>query len=205
MNKFNKIFLAALLLLPFSCYEPEDEELERTEIGKDVFDIELNYRKFTEGDAYTPSSLVVEDGKICFSLHGDMDGHYQSWEKKRNCRTLSFIFPLDSMKIEKFSDVTALDKVSLDFEEDSVLVLWKQDFHVDTLNIKSGVLNFTRARLIGVDGDRNSVILAGDIHLIYPDSSRFDHVPYDSYSYFPREVKGWFDVVIGRGNFENRK
>ncbi len=204
MNKFNKIFLAALLLLPFSCYEPEEEELEKTENGKDVFDIEMNYGKFTEGDAYAPSSLVVEDGKVCFSLHGDMDGHSPSWDKKRNRRTLSFIFPLDSMKIEKFGDVTALDKVSLDFEEDSVLVLWKQDFHVDTLNIKSGVLKFNRARLIGVDGDRNSVILAGDIHLTYPDSSRYNHMPYDSYHYFSREVKGWFDVVIGRGNFENR-
>ena len=203
MNKFNKIFLAALLLLPFSCYEPEDEELKKTEIGNDVFDIKMDGEFFTEGNSYDPSSLIIEDGKACFSLHGDLCGRNKPWDKKRTHHTLSITFPLDSMKIEKFSDVVELDQLDLDLKEKNALVVWKQDFHTDTLDVKSGQLKFTRARLIGIDGERNSVILAGDVNISYKDT-----IPQkDSLTkrYLDaNEIKGWFDVVIRRGNFEKR-
>ena len=216
MNKFNKIFLATLLLLPFSCYEPEEEELKRTEVGNDVFDIKTDAGLFTEGNTYAPSSLVIENGKVCFSLHGDLSGRNKSWDRKRDHYTLSITFPLDSMKIERFSDVVALDEFSLDFAEDSALVVWKQDFHVDTLDVKSGLLKFSRARLIGIDGERNSVILAGDISLLYDverdrDGNNIHHNDGHSYgnwsndSIFRKRMDGWFDVVIKRSNFENRK
>lgn len=203
MNKFNKIFLAALLLLPFSCYEPDEEELQKTEIGNDVFDIKIDGEFFTEGYSYDPSSLIIKDGKACFSLHGDLCGRDKSWDRKRTHHTLSITFPLDSMKIEKFSDVVALDQLDLDLKESNALVVWKQDFHTDTLDVKSGTLKFTRSRLIGIDGERNSVILAGDIDMTYKETTAQD----DSLSkkrFDANEIKGWFDVVIRRGNFENR-
>ncbi|MBR3518648.1 MAG: hypothetical protein IKN77_00825 [Paludibacteraceae bacterium] len=203
MNKFNKIFLAALLLLPFSCYEPDDEELEKTEIGNDVFDIHVDGEHFTEGNSYDPSSLIIEDGKACFSLHGDLCGRNKAWDRKRTHHTLSITFPLDSMKIEKFSDVVALDQLDLDLKETNALVVWKQDFHTDTLDVKGGTLKFTRSRLIGIDGERNSVILAGDIDLSYNDTiTREDSISKNRFEM--NEVKGWFDVVIRRSNFEKR-
>ena len=192
------------LLLPLPCcYEPWEEDFPKTEDGKDVFDINVNYEKFSESSIYETSSFVVENGNICFSLHGEMGGHNR-WEGKKERRTLSFIFPLDSMKINDFNDVTVLDSFALDFSKKNALVVWEQGIHADTLNVKSGLLKFTYARLIGIDGERNTVILSGDIDLSYEDTTAQKDSVVKKWPEAKR-IDGWFDVVIRPGNFENRK
>lgn len=205
MNRIAKISLFLLAFLPFSCYEEEDE-LKRTECGNNVFDVEMDCLHFTEGRSHEPASVVVSGDKVCFSLHGDVKDH-DEWNARKDRRTLSFTFPLDSMKLEKFSDLVVMDSLVLNLA-DSCVVEWKRDYRVDTLQVHRGWLKFSRSKLIGVDGERNSVFLSGDFDMDYEPLDSFGVPSHSSDSlHFMNDYvsgDGWFDVVITRSNFDKK-
>lgn len=207
MNKLVKISLLLLTLVPFSCFEEEEEDNNRTECGNDVFSVHMDGMHFSEGRSHEPASVVVSNGVLCFSLHGEMKDH-AGWKDRWDRRTLSFSFPLDSMKMEKFSDLVALDSLVLNLADSSCVVEWKRDYRIDTLNVSRGWLSFSRSKLIGLDGERNSVFLSGDFDMDFMSLDTFDvHTrTKDSLSVWKDYGKGdgWFDVVITRSNFEKK-
>ncbi len=210
MKLINKILWISLLTLPVACYEPDADLLdERLECGSDKFEASIDACKFTERYASEPASVIVTDSTVTFSLHGDVRTR-NDWHNKWDRRTLSFTFPMDSMKIKHFFDLVALDSLTLDLKsKDSCLVEWKKDYKTDTLNIRSGSLTFTRSKLIGLDGDRNTLFLSGifdfkyDMEDLFPeaDSVRTLDSRRDQ-SFLTGE--GWFDVIITGSNFEKK-
>lgn len=210
MKLINKIVWISLLTLPVACHVWEDDLLsERMECGSDKFEANIDDCKFTERHTSEPASVVVTDSTVTFSLHGDVLAR-NDWQNKWDRRTLSFTFPMDSMKIKHFFDLVALDSLDLDLKsKDSCLVEWKKDYKTDTLNVRSGSLTFTRAKLIGLDGDRNSLFLSGlfdfkyDVEDLFPETDSVK--PRDGRRDQSRlSGEGWFDVVITGSNFEKK-
>ena len=91
---------------------------------------------------------------------------------------------------------------------DSCVVEWKRDYRVDTLQVHRGWLKFSRSKLIGVDGERNSVFLSGDFDMDYEPLDSFGVPSHSSDSlHFMNDYvsgDGWFDVVITRSNFDKK-
>lgn len=210
MKLINKLLGLSLLVLPFSCFEPMDEELsDRLTCGSDSFESIIDGSKFTDGNSSEPASVLVTDSVVVFSLYGEVQSGGE-WHNKWDRRTLSFTFPLDSLKLNQFSDLVALDsmKLKLGAKDSICMVEWKRDYRVDTLSIQGGELSFTKAKLIGIDGDRNSVFLSGTFDFKYNcddyytiDSTTTAHSRRDQNI---ANAEGWFDVVITGRNFSKK-
>lgn len=207
MKTLHKLLLLSLLVLPVAC-GPDDDDYrpEKTERGSDRFDVRIGGESFTDGHAASPSSVVVSDGKLCLSLYGDIKTH-KEWDSKWERRTLTFTIPLDTLKLDKFSDLVLLDSMEV-WLKDSCLIEWKKDFRIDTLNATSGWLKFNRSKLIGLDGERNSVFLSGEFDFRYEGVDSFDedykHKDSLSHRNYGDHCDGWFDLVVTRSNFEKK-
>lgn len=209
MKLINKLLYVALLALPIACDSADDDANTRWACGSDRFDADMDGDKFYSGHTTEPASVVVSDSAVTISFHGEVTSR-KNWHNKWDRRTLSFTFPLDSMKLNQFSDLVSWDSLTINLgSKDSCLVEWKRDYRTDTLDVRSGVLNFNRSRLIGVDGDRNSVFLSGDFSFryVYEDLFSPDTVSIREESMRDRNAAyadGWFDVVITGRNFEKK-
>lgn len=209
MKLINKLLWLSLLLLPVACIvEPMEDNLsDRLECGSDRFDISIDECDFTDGNGSEPGSITVSDGKVTLSLHGEVKSR-KDWHDRWERRTLSFTFPIDTMKLEHFDDLVALDSFVVNLgSKDSCLVEWKRDYKTDTLAVQSGELTFTRSKLIGLDGDRNSVFLSGVFDFKYEgDDKAPDTVNVNNPASRPHWIygEGWFDVVITGRNFEKK-
>lgn len=208
MKLINKLLWMSLLVLPVACFEPSDDREENPSIGVDEFQIRMGDDDFSDGHSSVPASIVVGDSVVTFSLHGEVYAR-KDWQNKWDRRTLSFTFPLDTMKMNQFSDLVAWDSLEVYLgSQDSCLVEWKKDYKTDTLDVKFGKLSFTRSKLIGLDGDRNQVFLSGTVDFDYEPKDYFKDDSLPNRGEHPRlnltSCDGWFDVVVTRGNFSKQ-
>ena len=216
MDILKKILWSALLFLPFSCYE-EEEPID-TECGKDTFDIDMDGMNFRDDYEFKPAGLAVSDSVVTFSLYGRVERrwNHDDWKDKpqysdyhsheNDYRALSISFPLKQRKMDDFTDVVSLSHTSIDFGKDSVLVTLEVNDVKDTLDVTSGLLRFNCADLLGIDGHRDFVVLAGTLSFSYYDDNAKDstNIAAKKDFYNRKSVGGNFDVRIGRSNFDKK-
>ncbi len=206
MKLINKLLWLALLLLPVACYEEKDGDVsDRLECGSNRFEATIDESDFSDGRGSEPASITISDGMATFSLHGEVKTR-KDWNNRWEHRSLSFTFPIDTMKLNRFEDMVAFDSLQVDLSKsDSCLVVWSRDYRSDTMSIQSGKITFTRSKLIGLDGDRNSVFLSGLFDFKYDGDSMIpDTVNTTAYRTHWVYGEGWFDVVITGRNFEKK-
>ena len=104
------------------------------------------------------------------------------------------------------TDVVSLSQTSIDFGKDSVLVTLEVNDVKDTLDVTSGLLRFNCADLLGIDGHRDFVVLAGTLSFSYYDSKAQDstNIATKKDFYNKKSMGGNFDVRIGRSNFDKK-
>ncbi|MDR1553764.1 MAG: hypothetical protein LBS69_09935 [Prevotellaceae bacterium] len=151
-----------------------------TEWGYNSFGAKYERSYFLASNSIIPCKILYKDGKLQFSLIGNID-----YEKI----TLSFIFPFPS--ISDYSGLIQLNDKEINLvDADCTVKISQNDGNDKILNVLNGKLHFKRTQLLNIDDIPNRVILSGTFELRFMQDD------------FPESISdGRFDLGINNNTF----
>jgi hypothetical protein len=201
MKRLILYFPLVLLLISASC--SDEAELKKsvwiadednpdlpayTEWGYNTFGAYYERDLFVSNDYTLPSKMINTGGKTSFSLKGQKGPHgYYYYEPPEE---MSIIFDFYSFDPQAFTDLIALNDLTIDLTGPTCVVRVIIDIANYDLEILSGTLVFKRAQNLLVDKKLVEVILSGTFEF----QALVDDEPISI-------SLGRFDVGIGKDNF----